>query len=134
MKYAGYIVTFSIAVVVAVGLSVFSIGVLAEQPGRDAVKQIDQSSICIASTDRQALECPEGGLFLARLAINDADVQAPMVIENRVLNTMALYCDTNFAIQHTQTGVLCVLTHKRMSTQPQNGMTQEAESASQTPD
>ncbi|MGP9798689.1 hypothetical protein ACT3UJ_15200 [Halomonas sp. 86] len=119
MKYAGYITTFIVAVAAAVGLSVMSISVLAEQPDRKTVKQIDQRSICVASSDEQALECPEGGLFLAKLAINDADVQNTLVLENRLLNTMALYCDTNFAIQHTQTGVLCVLTHQRISARSQ---------------
>ena len=120
MKYAGYITTFCIAVIVAVGLSVVSIGVLAEPSENDAIKRIDQGSVCVASSDEQALDCPEGGMFMARLAISDTDIQNPLILENRVLNTMALYCDTNFAIQRTQTGVLCVLTHQRIGTNPQD--------------
>ncbi|MDQ7730283.1 hypothetical protein [Halomonas sp. SpR8] len=116
MKYAGYIATFFIAVIVAVGLSIVSMGVFAESSEGEDVKPIDQGTLCVASSDEQALDCPEGGLFMARLAINNTDAQNPLVLENRVLNTMALYCDTNFSIQHTQAGVLCVLTHQRIGT------------------
>ncbi|WP_433924155.1 hypothetical protein ACN06F_14550 [Vreelandella sp. 21] len=116
MKYFGYITTFVAAVAVAVGLSVFSMGVMAEQQEEPAKKSVDQSSVCVAASDEQALGCPEGGMFLARLAINESDLQNPLILENRVLNTMALYCDTNFEIQHTRTGVLCVLTHERIGT------------------
>lgn len=121
MKYVGYITTFVAAVAVAVGLSVFSMGVMAEQQEESAKKSVDQSSVCVAASDEQALGCPEGGMFLARLAINESDLQNALILENRVLNTMALYCDTNFEIQHTRTGVLCVLTHERIGTPAEDG-------------
>lgn len=116
MKYVGYLTTFVAAVVAAVGLSVFSMGVMAEQQEQQqpAKESVDQSSVCVAVSDEQALECPEGGLFLARLVVSENDLQNPLLLENRVLNTMALFCDTNFEIQHTNTGVLCVLTHERV--------------------
>ncbi len=116
MKYVGYITTFVAAGAVAVGLSIFSMGVMAEQQEQPSKNTVDQSSVCVAASDEQALGCPEGGMFLARLAINESDLQNPLILENRVLNTMALYCDTNFEIQHTRTGVLCVLTHERIGT------------------
>ncbi|BCB09105.1 hypothetical protein HHSLTHF2_29950 [Vreelandella venusta] len=116
MKYVGYLTTFIAAVVAAVGLSIFSMGVMAEQQEQQqpAKESVDQSSICVAVSDEQALGCPEGGLFLARLVISENDLQNPLLLENRVLNTMALFCDTNFEIEHTSTGVLCVLTHERV--------------------
>ncbi|MFC7370013.1 MULTISPECIES: hypothetical protein [Vreelandella] len=127
MKYVGYITTFVAAVVAAVGLSVFSMGVMAEQQEEaTSNRNIDQSTVCVAASDEQALGCPEGGMFLARLAINESDLQNPLILENRVLNTMALYCDTNFEIQHTRTGVLCVLTHERIGTPAEEGDAIEA--------
>ncbi|WP_457942598.1 hypothetical protein ACSTAY_14490 [Vreelandella alkaliphila] len=114
MKYIGYLTTFVAAVAAAVVLSVFSMGVMAEQQEEPAKKSVDQGSVCVAVSDEQALGCPEGGIFLARLVVNESDLQNPLLLENRVLNTMALFCDTNFEIQHTRTGVLCVLTHERV--------------------
>lgn len=119
MKYVGYITTFVAAVGVAVGLSIYSMGVLAEPQMQGPTPKIDQGSVCVAASDEQALDCPEGRLFMARLTINESDLQNSLVLENRVLNTMALYCDTNFEIQHTRTGVLCVLTHERIQTASQ---------------
>ncbi|PAU76635.1 hypothetical protein [Halomonas salipaludis] len=74
----------------------------------DGNPDVDQSEICIASSDEQALECPEGELFLARFVDMDNAISA-----YRTLNTAALYCDTNHAIFKTDAGVLCVLTHQR---------------------
>ncbi|MBD3898069.1 hypothetical protein IEI94_19635 [Halomonas sp. ML-15] len=70
---------------------------------------VDQSEICIVSSDEQALECPEGELFLARFA-DMANAHSAY----RTLNTAALYCDTNHSIFKTDAGVLCVLTHQRL--------------------
>ncbi|MGP5311086.1 hypothetical protein [Vreelandella alkaliphila] len=127
MKYVGYITTFVAAVAAAVGLSVFSMGVMAEQQEQPK-KSVDQGSVCVATSDEQALGCPEGGIFLARLVVNESDLQNPLLLENRVLNTMALFCDTNFEIQHTRTGVLCVLTHERVGTPAEDANAIEAES------
>ena len=119
MRLFGYFATFVLAVVAAVGLSIVSMNALAEQDdGKDAAR-VDQSSVCVASSDEQALDCPEGGLFMARLALSDVDVQNPLILESRLLNTMALYCDSNHEIHHTQAGVLCVLTHERINADAQ---------------
>lgn len=125
MKYVGYIATFAASVAAAVSLAVFSMGVMAEPQDAPLAHTVDQRSVCVAASDEQALECPAGNLFMARLAISESDLQNPLVLESRLLNTMALYCDTNFDIQHTSTGVLCVLTHERIGTPPENGDTIE---------
>ncbi|UYO73400.1 hypothetical protein M0220_10910 [Halomonas qinghailakensis] len=127
MKYVGYIATFAASVVTAVSLAVFSMSVMAEPQEVPSLPTVDQSSVCVAASDEQALECPAGSLFMARLAINETDLQNPLILESRLLNTMALYCDTNFDIQHTLTGVLCVLTHERIGTPPENGDTIEVD-------
>ena len=119
MKFFGYVATFVLAVATAVGLSIVSMNALAEQNGNENTARIDQGSVCVASSDEQALDCPEGEMFMARLAIGQSDVQNPLILESRLLNTMALYCDTNHEIHHTQTGVLCVLTHERINAEAQ---------------
>lgn len=53
---------------------------------------------------------------MARPVLSEQDVQNPLLLESRLLNTMGLYCDTSHAIHQTQAGVLCVLTHERIST------------------
>lgn len=125
MRFFGYFATFVLAVVAAVGLSIVSMNALAEQDAGKNGARVDQGSVCVASSDEQALDCPEGEMFMARLAISQSDVQNPLILESRLLNTMALYCDTNHEIHHTQTGVLCVLSHERINAQAQ----EEAEAA-----
>ncbi|MCW4153706.1 hypothetical protein OM427_29815 [Halomonas sp. 18H] len=70
---------------------------------------IDQSELCIASTDKQAMECPEGKLFMARLTQANRDLRA-----FNTLNTAALYCDTNHPIFENDAGIICVMTHERI--------------------
>lgn len=118
MNY-GHLVTFGFSVAAAVGISLASMGVLAEtdqQAEPATVSAIDQTEVCVASSDQQALECPEGKLFMARLSQQEGEVNT-LQLENRLLNTMALYCDANHPIHHTKTGVLCVLTHQRIRTE-----------------
>ncbi|NOG31360.1 hypothetical protein HLB35_05535 [Halomonas sp. TBZ9] len=116
MKLFGYIATFTLSVIAAVVLSVVSVNALAEQDSdKNQSARVNQGTVCVASSDEQALDCPEGELFMARLALSEADVQNPLVRESRLLNTMALYCDTNYQIHQTQAGVLCVLTHERIN-------------------
>lgn len=116
MKLFGYFATFVLSVIAAVGLSVISMSALAEQDSDiDQSARINQESVCVASSDEQALDCPEGEIFMARLALSEVDVENPLVRESRLLNTMALYCDTNHQIHQTQAGVLCVLTHERIN-------------------
>lgn len=114
MKFVGYITTFVLAVAVAVTLSIFSLMTLAAQDESQR-GHIDQGQVCVATSDEEALGCPAGGLFMARLPVTGEDIQTPLRLENRLLNTMALYCDTNHEIHRTQTGVICVLTHERIS-------------------
>lgn len=78
-------------------------------PESFAEQKVDQSNICVASSDEQAMQCPEGELFLARLISHSAK-QRPF----SVLNTAALYCDTNHQITQNAAGVLCVMTHERI--------------------
>lgn len=70
---------------------------------------VDQSQLCIATTDEQAMECPEGELFMARLTQPNRDIRA-----FNSLNTAALYCDTNYPIFENDAGVMCVMTHQRV--------------------
>lgn len=72
-------------------------------------QKVDQSQLCIASTDEQAMECPEGELFMARLTQANRDLRA-----FNTLNTAALYCDTNYPIFENDAGVMCVMTHQRV--------------------
>ena len=116
MRFTGYFVTFVVAVAVSVALSIVGVLALSGHTGL----AVDQGTVCVASTDVGALECPEGGLFMARLSLSEQDVQNPLRLESRLLNTMALYCDTNHEIQRTQTGVICVLTHERLNVPANN--------------
>ncbi|XGA80590.1 hypothetical protein OR573_02715 [Halomonas sp. CH40] len=116
MRLFGYFATFILSVIAAVGLSIVSMNALAEQDSeKNQSARVDQGSVCVASSDEQALDCPEGEMFMARLALSEVDVQNPLVRESRLLNTMALYCDTNYQVHQTQAGVLCVLTHERIN-------------------
>ncbi|WP_148045559.1 hypothetical protein [Salinisphaera orenii] len=73
--------------------------------------EIDQSKLCIADTDQQAAQCSEGELLLARFDRGNSQTS-----DARVLNTVALYCNTNHDIVRNSAGVLCVLTHARTET------------------
>lgn len=127
MRLLGYFATFILTVGAAVVLAVFSMNVLAEQGDGKSSADIDQSSVCVASSDEQALNCPTGEMFMARLALSEADVENPLVRDRRLLNTMALYCDTNYQIHQTQTGVLCVLTHERINVSSDEASAEPAE-------
>ncbi|QEM82460.1 hypothetical protein [Halomonas binhaiensis] len=135
--------TLGVAVAAAVGVLVGAAGVYAtsgqnksEQQNREQSGAIDQSQVCVATTDEQVLSCEVGKPFMARLNLNGNDVSPlaleqrvlnTMALEQRVLNTMALYCDTNYPIHHTQTGVLCVLTDARIGKLPSSsGQIEEA--------
>ena len=121
MKLCGYLNTVIMSLIAALGLTAISMNAMAAQGDEGDAAHTDQSSVCIATSDEQALECPEGELFMARLVLSDEDGQNPLITESRLLNTMALYCDTNHLIHHTQAGVLCVLTHERIDRAVQNG-------------
>lgn len=112
MKYLGHIITFGVSVATAVGISVASAERLgASESGVQA--RVDQSAVCVAMSDEQALSCPAGKLFMASLSQQEGELNT-LQLEQRLLNTMALYCDTHYAIEQTKAGVLCVLTHERI--------------------
>ncbi|MDO0944949.1 hypothetical protein [Chromohalobacter israelensis] len=85
-------------------------------------RTINQSKMCVASTDEQAIQCPEGELFMARLA-NPRNGSSAY----NTLNTAALYCDTNYRIFENSAGVVCVMTHKRLKSLA--GVTSQDESS-----
>lgn len=70
---------------------------------------IDQSRVCVVESDQDAVTCEEGSSILARFTDSE-----PAVAATRIINTAALYCDTNYQITTTATGVFCVLTHERI--------------------
>lgn len=90
---------------ILVGIAVLGTGCSKSWQGKD----IDQSKMCVASTDQQAMNCRDGELILARLNPESAKYRA-----YNVLNTVALYCDTNYPIVQNTAGVMCVMTHKRV--------------------
>jgi len=69
--------------------------------------KIDQSDICIYSTDAEAKQCESGKLawFKPQRWGNE---QLP-------LNVAAVYCDFNHEIMYNNAGVICVFTNKRLS-------------------
>ena len=72
-----------------------------------SVPKIDQSKLCQVSDDDAAKKCEPGGLiyFAPRFFGNE---QLPLSIA-------AAYCDFNHQIMHTNGGVLCIFTDKRLS-------------------
>lgn len=81
-------------------------GCLSDYP---QLQNVDQTQLCVASTDQEAMECPEGELFMARLLEPNPQIRA-----FNALNTAALYCDTNHQIFENEAGVMCVMTHDRV--------------------
>jgi hypothetical protein len=67
---------------------------------------VDQSKMCIYSTDVQAKECKSGELSWFKPA-QWGNEQLP-------LNVAAAYCDFNYPIMSNKSGVICVFTNKRM--------------------
>lgn len=70
---------------------------------------IDQSKICVIESDQDAVDCEEGSSMLARFTDSE-----PAIAATRIINTAALYCDTNHQVLTTATGVFCVITHERI--------------------
>lgn len=89
-----------------IGAPLLLTGCLSDYPQFQAV---DQTKLCVASTDEEAMQCPEGELFMARLLEPNPEIRA-----FNALNTAALYCDTNHQIFENQAGVMCVMTHDRI--------------------
>lgn len=98
-------IVFYIVMVVLVGTGVWLLSPL----GSSTDTGIDQSGICVVESDQDAIDCEEGSTILARFT--DAE---PSVAATRIINTAALYCDTNHQVTTTENGLLCVITHQRI--------------------
>lgn len=74
----------------------------------DEHKSIDQSNICIYKTDDDAQKnCKEGELSYFQPDVW-GNAQLP-------LNAASAYCDFNYPLIHTEAGVVCVFTKKRIA-------------------
>lgn len=73
--------------------------------GCDQKTHVDQSQMCVYSTDQEAKRCSSGELayFKPQMWGNE---QLP-------LNAAAAYCDFNHEIMYNNSGVICVFTDKR---------------------
>lgn len=89
-----------------IGAPLLLTGCLSDYP---AFQTIDQTKLCVAATDEEAMACPEGELFMARLLQPNKEVRA-----FNALNTATLYCDTNHPIFENEAGIMCVMTHQRI--------------------
>lgn len=67
---------------------------------------IPQDTLCAYSTDEEAKACKPGQLSYFQPS-NWGNQQLP-------LQVAATYCDFNYQVMHTQAGVLCVFTDKRL--------------------
>ncbi|AFT70431.1 hypothetical protein B5T_02157 [Alloalcanivorax dieselolei B5] len=112
-----------------IGAPLLLAGCLSDYP---QFQNVDQSQLCVASTDQQAMECPEGELFLARLTQPNQNLRA-----YSALNTAALYCDTNYPIFENAAGIMCVMTHQRLEMltggEASQGMETQQQGQQQTP-
>lgn len=90
-----------------IGVPLLLAGCLSDYP---QLQTVDQTRLCVASTDEEAMQCPEGELFMARLLEPNPQLRA-----FNALNTAALYCDTNHQIFENEAGVMCVMTHDRIA-------------------
>lgn len=68
--------------------------------------QIDQSKMCLASTDQDAKACKNGELVTFKPS-SWGNEQLP-------LNIAAAYCDFNYEVMYNNSGVICVFTDKRL--------------------
>ncbi len=66
---------------------------------------IDQSKMCIFSTDEEAEDCKNGELAWAKIE-EGHNPRLPLSIA-------AAYCDFNFELMYNDAGVICVFTDKR---------------------
>ena len=71
-------------------------------------EKIDQGKMCVYSNNEDALMCQDGQLSFFK-ADRWGNEQLP-------LSVAAAYCDFNYQIMHTNAGVICVFTNKRIST------------------
>ncbi|MGJ8525928.1 hypothetical protein LMG33818_001676 [Halomonadaceae bacterium LMG 33818] len=136
---------FKLPIATAVGVTAVAIAGCSghgNPPPPDAgPHHVDQSSICVAATNGQAAQCPEGKLFLAQLnAPVNGQAPSQSVVAARKLNTIALFCNTNYPIQDVGNGLICVITHQRHQIQtpgagaPQQNQQPAQQQAPATPD
>ena len=69
--------------------------------------QIDQSKMCIYSTDEEAKQCKAGEMSWFKPS-SWGNEQLP-------LNVAGVYCDFNYEVMYNNSGVICVFTDKRLS-------------------
>lgn len=69
--------------------------------------QIDQSKMCMFSTNEEAKQCKAGELAWLKPS-SWGNEQLP-------LSAAAVYCDFNYEVMHNNSGVICVFTDKRLS-------------------
>ena len=82
-------------------LSVFALS------GCNQTAQIDQSKICIASSDEEVKKCTTGELIIFKPS-RWGNEQLP-------LNIAGAYCDFNYQVMYNNSGLICVFTDKRLS-------------------
>lgn len=87
-------------------IALISLSVLA-LAGCNQKAQIDQSKMCIYSTDEEAKQCRNGEMswFKPNQWGNE---QLPF-------NVAGSYCDFNYEVMYNNSGVICVFTDKRLS-------------------
>lgn len=68
--------------------------------------RIDQSALCIFSSDEEAKLCKTGKLAFFK-PNRWGNAQLPIL-------AAAAYCDTNYQVIYNESGVLCVFTDERM--------------------
>ncbi|ABM26183.1 hypothetical protein Sputw3181_3371 [Shewanella sp. W3-18-1] len=68
--------------------------------------QIDQSKMCIYSTDEEAKQCKSGEMSWFKPS-RWGNEQLP-------LNVAGAYCDFNYEVMYNNSGVICVFTDKRL--------------------
>lgn len=67
---------------------------------------VDQSKLCIYSTDAQARRCVPGTIGYFK----PSQARSPQAM----LNVAAAYCDFNHPVVYNAGGVICVITHERL--------------------
>ena len=85
---------------------VLALAFLATLPGCSGQPTVDQGELCLVGTDEAAKTCKAGELMYFQPS-RWGNEQLP-------LNIAAVYCDFNHPVMHTDAGVICVFTDKRL--------------------
>lgn len=75
--------------------------------GCEQKAHVDQTKMCIYSTDDEAKQCKAGEMAWFRPS-QWGNEQLP-------LNVAGAYCDFNYEVMFNNSGVICVFTDKRLS-------------------